>query len=181
MSLLNLIHFDNCIQSFNTFKNLTNITNSSDNNFSNIFEPYKNILIQYYNYNFIYFYPGKDVDINYILYMLYSSFIWSIILSSFILLNTQYSSIVKYKYILIDISNIFGSIIGFMIYSSYSYIILNIISGIILNLLYMILLKNKILRIYIVNYILYTSFATSVMLVGSLITYNHILHVIDNM
>ncbi len=155
---------------------IENITNSFGNNFSNILDSYKNIIIQYINYQYVYLHIGIEVDINYLLYTFYSSFIWSIILSSFIILNTKYTFIGKNKYILIDVFSILGALVGFFAYGSYMFINLNIISGIIINILYLILRKYKILTIFIINYIIYTSVGTASIMVGCFILKNHILY-----
>jgi hypothetical protein len=157
--------------------NITNITKSMDN-VSYIFNTYKNIIFQYVEYNNLYVHLGNDINVSDVVYLLYASFIWSIILSTFIVLNTKYICISKHKYIFIDILSIIGSLIGFMIYGFYFYTTLNIISGIILNFLYLSLVKNKIISIHIVNYILYTSFATAVLTVGTFILNNHFSHLI---
>ena len=155
--------------------NISNITESNDN-VSYIFNTYKNIIIQYVDYNNLYVHLGNDINLSDVLYLLYTSFIWSVILSSFIVLNTKYIYIIKHKYIFIDILSMIGSLIGFMIYGLYFYTTLNIISGVIMNFAYLILLKNKIINIHIVNYILYTSFATTVLTVGTFILNNHFSH-----
>ena len=173
------------VSNMSNISNISNVSNSFKNNFSNILDPYKNIIIQYfnfnfnYNYNYLYVYPGKDIDITYVLYMLYTSFMWSIIFSILPVLTIKYKSVLSYKYGLIDICNILGALIGFMVYGTYTHMTLNIISGIILNLSFIILFKNKIIRINIVNYILNTSIASSSLIVGLFVIHNHILHILN--
>lgn len=171
MNLLNLIHFTNCME---LIKNNTN--NGNISNFSNMFDSYNNIIFQYVNYNYFYLHIGDDINISYILYMFYSSFIWAIILTSFITFNNNNNYIIANKYILIDVFNICGALFGFILYSSYIYINLNIISGIIINVLYLILRRYNILTTHIINYMVYTSLATSSIVVGSFILKNHISH-----
>ncbi len=186
MHILDLIHFDNCLAIIKNRTNISNISNISNinnitirnvsNNLSNIFDSYNNIIIQYVNYNYVYLHIGENVSINYILYLLYSSFIWALIFSTFIILNARHNYVMKYKYTLIDIFNISGGLLGFFIYGSYIFSKLNMIGIIILHILYIIMYRYKLVSIHMINYIIYTSIGTTSLIVVSYILKNHIEH-----